>query len=437
LREHDRGFPTGSATPAQRPPLFATWLLFVGIVLPANLTFFIGEAKFNAERVVIFLLLLWAPFVLLRKGRRLVSSDLFACAASAWIIGAAVLNGRSYSFSSSAALVFEFLGGYMLGRAYFFGRPALEKFVQVLKIAVVVVIAVAVLDHLSGKLVVNDFLRLNSEPEFRYGTMRAASIFPHAILYGTFCAVAGSIFLFSERNRASQVRYVGLCFFGCVLAMSSAPLLVFCVAISVYVYDYMARRHSWRWKVLAAIIGGLLLAVFVLTNNPTSWLIEHLTLDPSTGYFRKATWDRAFYNISLSPLIGYGFDEIGIEDAREFFDNASVDCVWLVLAIRFGIPIMVLLVLTNVTSFLVLGRKNGGRTDVPYMDRMRTGFTLAVVTFMLIGLTVHFWNTIWMFWGVCIGIRASLNEQYFDSIGLSGARSAPSRLHAHGQAQAG
>ena len=49
------------------------------------------------------------------------------------------------------------------------------------------------------------------------------------------------------------------------------------------------------------------------------------------------------------------------------------------------------------------------------MNNMRTGFTLVVVMFMFIGITVHYWNNVWIFWGICIGIRASLQEEYFRS----------------------
>ena len=31
----------------------------------------------------------------------------------------------------------------------------------------------------------------------------------------------------------------------------------------------------------------------------------------------------------------------------------------------------------------------------------------------LIGLTVHFWNYMWIFWGICLGVRASLREWSF------------------------
>jgi hypothetical protein len=241
--------------------------------------------------------------------------------------------------------------------------------------------------------------------------MRAASIFPHPIAYGTFCAVAGGIFLFSEASLTLKIGWAGLCLFGCVLAMSSAPLLVFGIAIFVYLYDRTLNSYPSRWKLFAAMIGSALGVIFLVTNNPTSWIIEHLTLDPSTGYFRKATWDRAFYNMALSPWTGYGFGEIG--DAGEFFDNVSVDSVWLVVALRFGIPILFFLILANVTSFFTgFGRRAAGRTSDAYMDSISTGFTLAVMIFMLAGLTVHYWNTMWMLWGACIGIRASLHEQF-------------------------
>ena len=45
------------------------------------------------------------------------------------------------------------------------------------------------------------------------------------------------------------------------------------------------------------------------------------------------------------------------------------------------------------------------------MKRMRTGFTMALTMMMFMGLTVHYWAYMWTFWGLCIGIRASLREQ--------------------------
>jgi hypothetical protein len=44
------------------------------------------------------------------------------------------------------------------------------------------------------------------------------------------------------------------------------------------------------------------------------------------------------------------------------------------------------------------------------MLRARTGLSLALFLYVFIGLTVHYWGALWMFWGLCIGIRASLED---------------------------
>ena len=83
------------------------------------------------------------------------------------------------------------------------------------------------------------------------------------------------------------------------------------------------------------------------------------------------------------------------------------------------------LLLANVTSFyLGFGRKTVGRTVDRYMDNMRTAFTLAVMIFMLAGVTAHYWNTMWMLWGAYIGIRASLYEQFLQTKDLREFRTA-------------
>jgi hypothetical protein len=42
--------------------------------------------------------------------------------------------------------------------------------------------------------------------------------------------------------------------------------------------------------------------------------------------------------------------------------------------------------------------------------KMSTAFTIVLILLVFDGLTVHYWNFLWIFWGVCIGIRVSLRE---------------------------
>ncbi|MDA9463533.1 hypothetical protein XH87_02755 [Bradyrhizobium sp. CCBAU 53415] len=377
--------------------------------MPSYMTIYVGGAKFIPARIVIFLLLVPALTELFQRGRRLCAPDFFICAASAWMFAAVLQTDEGWS--SAAALILEFSGGYFVARAYFFGRRGLEAFVRVLKPVSAGIVAVAVLEHLTQHNVVAALMGLPSTGyEYRYGLLRATSTFPHAILYGSFCAVAGAVFVYSERSFRGRILYCGLCLFGCVLSMSSAPLMAFGIVLSVYFYDHLLRGRRWRWQALVAGLFMFLGVVFLAANKPVSWIVANLTLDPATGYFRVATWDSASYYIDLSPYVGYGFGSYASPD--DFFGNASVDSVWLTLALRFGIPLVIFILLANTASFFPSKRT----ASIPhchdaYMSNMRTAFTLGLAMFMFVGLTVHYWNNSWILWGIWIGIRASLKEE--------------------------
>ena len=73
----------------------------------------------------------------------------------------------------------------------------------------------------------------------------------------------------------------------------------------------------------------------------------------------------------------------------------------------YEIPLVVFLVLSIYASFF--STVSNSSTD-DHMARIRLGFSCAIVIVSIIGLTVHFWNSIWIFFSLCIGIRASFVE---------------------------
>ena len=122
-------------------------------------------------------------------------------------------------------------------------------------------------------------------------------------------------------------------------------------------------------------------------------------------------WDTAISKISEAAIFGFAFRTLNVAIL-----NNTVDCVWLVYALRFEIPMIALFLMTYIATFLLNGRR---RTDVTtvrgtYMNRMRTAFTLVLVLFSLMGLTVHFWNFMWIFGG-CAWNAASLREQALEA----------------------
>jgi hypothetical protein len=388
------------------PVVFA--LALMGALLPTELAMYVGGARFTPGRTGIFLLIIPAITVALRARRHFLLSDSFAIATAAWMILATLQTGGLETLSSAGAEAAEFLGSYLVARAFIGGREALDKFIQMLKIIVIIIVILGAVDRLTGYYVAHDLAATAAQvpplaPSFREDSLRAIASFDHPILFGTFCCLAGAIFLYSERG-VKRLLYFGICAIGTILAISSAAVMGLVLSIMIFSYDKIMGAWVWRWKVLVGCTSMLVISVFFISNNPIGWFIGHLTLDPETGYYRVMIWDLATAQISLSPITGFSFSTFN----NEVLDG-TVDCVYLVYALRFGVPMIVLLLLTNFATFIFPGQNRLSHSN-SYVDNMRVAFTLVLVLFMLIGLTVHFWNFMWIFWGMCIGIRASIRD---------------------------
>src|SRR5438045_5572951 len=130
---------------------FPIWLLLTAILLiPASLNIHLsGDGlKFTPGRAAIALLFLPGLLTLLRE-RRVVASGVFVSLTAVWMIGSRIPEDGLNP--SAVASVIELFGGYILGRAYFYGPHALKRFLRIFKIITFFVISIAVLDPLFGE----------------------------------------------------------------------------------------------------------------------------------------------------------------------------------------------------------------------------------------------------------------------------------------------
>jgi hypothetical protein len=393
----------------RRASLLAAVFGLLGVVLPQELQVSLGPGvTFTPGRISAALLFFPALLVLCRNGRRLLLCDFLAPATAGWMIVASVGSVGVSAIPAAGGDALDFLGGYLISRAYFFGRPALDTFVRVLKVLAIIVIIVAVAESISGSYIIHKVAGSISgnapeEEGLRDGLLRASSTFDHPILFGVFCALTAAILLYWEKTLLGRSVAAGICFLGCILSLSSAALMAFSIILVAFTYDQLLRRYSWRWSAFWITIGTLTFAIFIVAAHPLNWVFSHLTFNPQTGYYRMMVWDVALTYIAQSPVIGYAYQFNNV-----ILDN-TVDSIWLVLSLRFGVPMFVLFFLTNIATFFPSQRDLKGTSDV-HMDQMRRAFTLVLLMFMFTGFTVHFWKSMLMFWGLCLGVRASLRE---------------------------
>jgi hypothetical protein len=419
-------------TPFQRVII---WLGTIGIFLPYTS----GETGKYAI-ALLFVPSVLALVILLIQGRRhLVACDIFMWLATLWMVAAKIGGQASQSgiLFQTASDALALIGSYTLARSYLYGELSLKEFTNVLKVVAVVLVALSVLDTLSGTFFIKQFMagffddprpaREDAIQTYRmlFGdrVIRAESTFEHPIQYGTFCAVAAAIFIYTERAR--RIFYCGVCFFGVILSLSSVAIIAFVIVVSVYLYDQSLRFHFWRWKIIFLTAAAIGCALYISSDDPISWPIRHLTIDPQTGFYRLMIWHSAFDQIGRSPIVGT--DPTGWY-TNDILSN-SIDCVWLVLSLSYGLPMVVLLLLAILSSCGLFRKKINYRALNREILQFRTAFSLALFLFTFVGLTVHFWGALWMFWGLCIGIRASL-EEYCSTAPFSfgNAASLPPRL---------
>jgi hypothetical protein len=402
----------GSDTSKSYP--LVTWVLLVGIFFP-SVSVTLGGVTLLPGRATVLLLLLPALIVYFGEGRKRLASDYLALAISCSMIFSSGLNDgfRPYVLAESL----EFLGAYMIGRAFFFGAPALGAFTGVFKSITVVIIAMALLDTLSGRNVTQEVMGIKGvepiwlqEQGYRLGLVRARSTFEGYELYGTFCVAAVAIFLYFERKGLTRRLWVGLAVLGTLLSLSSGPFLGLAIVISAFCYDRVFKHYAYRWQALIILSLVFVFAVFLISNNPLGWMVRNLTLDPQTGYFRIAEWEHAVAEIAKSPWIGFGLTDWkgrARDDFMLFVGEQGVDCVWLVEALRYGYPVVILFFSLLVATLQRPKRPSAVNQN---MANMSTGLSSAIVNMSLIGLTVHFWDSVWIFFSLCIGIRSSLTE---------------------------
>ncbi|GHA47704.1 hypothetical protein GCM10008927_10780 [Amylibacter ulvae] len=401
LPQGDTAVRSGKKWPAL--PVFL-YLLFIALPF----MFDIGTLSMTFLRVILLVMIipLYVRLALGKYGRVNLVDILFFL----YIIWAGLclqINNpdRAVEFLGSNAL--DFLGGYMLTRAYIRNREEYIAFQRMLIVMVVCTVPFAIYEAITATApiteIINKIPGFKSHPDFwniinerRMGIMRTQVIFQHPIHYGLFCstifalAYVGTKGIYSDTKRIFICCAIGL---GVVLSVSSAPLLGIAFQCGLIAWALIFRDVPRRWLILTTLFVVCYVVVDLLSNRtPIKVLISYLTFSAHSGYWRVLIFEWGVVNVINNPIFG-----IGLNDwvRPSWMHDDSVDNFWLLNAMRYGIPGLILISVPYFYALFRIGLRNFDGDRELWLLRRGWVMSFAGMTFAL--CTVHIWETVYSF----------------------------------------
>jgi O-antigen ligase len=400
--------------------------LIVALFLPEGFSFFIGDFRLSVARVLIIVLTIQATVQYFQKFAKAAfqPSDLFAVAAGLWMIIAPVIVQGADGLKGGGIIALEFSGTYWIFRHLLGPVDSSVRVVEFAIKLVFLIVALGLLDVFTGKLFTYESAKaltgysketfewakeVHSETMYRGGFVRAMGPLEHSILFGAVCAWFGTLAICTFPSRVLGWSVAGTAFLGIVVSQAQGPFVAYALSVALVAYYYVTNRFFARWKVLGAL--GLFGAVFifVFSSNPVATLLGLGGINPESGWYREAIWRAVVPLVLQSPILGMGVSGEWDWQASGELVGASVDSMWLRVAMTLGIPGSLLVLFTMISAYW-----NGPLDRSHYLSReeRRLSVALGIVTVaaVFLGFTVHFWGTCWILLGVFAGMRANLAE---------------------------
>jgi len=394
------------------PTLWLALLLVLLLLLPAWTSFYVGSLRLTAYRVL--LLTTFIPSVTaLFSGRigKVLWCDWLMMLHVVWAaLALGVVHDFGTAIQSGGIYAIEAFGAYLLGR---WCVRSVTDMRAVILLSTCVVIALAVFtvpESVTGKHILNPQAVSIGR---RLGLERAYGPFEHPILYGVFCASAIGFswyILAPGAGRSMQLLRMLLIILSTAMSVSSGAMAAMMTQFIIIVWEECTRKMRRRWKVFASIWICLYVFVSIFSNRPPLTVaLYYLTFSPETAYGRIIIWDGGMESIQAHPIFGIGFNDWN----HPTWMSGSMDNFWLYTAVAYGV--MGFIGIGGAALYIArhLARlRNAG----PAVLRARMGWMINVAGLSSAACTVHFWNSLFVYFclllgtGVWMAERSTLSE---------------------------
>ncbi len=354
---------------------------------------------------------LLVQLVMGRFGRLLIT-DAFFVAHLTWVTLALAVNNPTIVVSQFGSVGVEFLGGYMVGRAYIRTSGAFFALCRWVVAIIFCLAPFAVFEALTGKPPIIE--AIHALPgvgsvavihiDRRLGLERVQAVFAHPIHFGLFCSVGLSLAFVALRGLTSTAwRWISAVVTGATgfLGLSSGAFLAILLQVALIGWATVFSRVRARWWLLVGLFAVAYVVIDILSNRPPIRVfMSYATFSAHNAYWRGLIFEwglanvigSAEKNIVGSPLFGLGLNDW----VRPFYMySGSMDNFWLVMAVRYGVPGFLFLAVGYAWAIYLIMRRNFGTDAVLAQIRRAWVFTFLGLTFTLV--TVHVWGSVYSF----------------------------------------
>jgi len=321
----------------------------------------------------------------------------------------------------------EFFGAYVVGRTTIRSAADMRVFVRWTFYSLFVLMPFAAFESITGRALMLEIFDMRHRivnAGMRLGLHRAQVNFPHPTLFGAYAAATLSLVWYIHDWRsgvpARWLRAVPSTL-ATFFSLSSGALLAFNLQVLLMGYEWVMRRNPRRWALFGLGVLGAYIAISLYSyRSPIRVLIDRLTLNSGTGYWRLLIWEHASKNVFENPVFGIGLEDWDRPDWMQ--GVGSVDAYWLALALRWGTP-TALLTLAGVV--LLMRRAGRAPLSEPADRACRKGVLIALAGLVMVGFTVHYWLNLLCFFAFLIGAAVWLTDRREAAVAAQGARRRP------------
>ena len=200
-----------------------------------------------------------------------------------------------------------------------------------------------------------------------------------------------------ERLNAKALALLGMIAGSTFLSLSAGPFVGLACQAGILAWDKITRGISLRWTALITMIAMVFFAVSLGSNrSPIKVFISYLTFSAQSSYNRILIFEYGSAEVMRNPFLGIGFGDW----IRPPWMSDSMDNFWLVTAVRYGLPALVMLVAAIVALAVRQARATAGNRD---LNRHRMAWLAIIIGFSVSGVTVHFFNALFAYFFFLIG----------------------------------